>query len=488
MKAFSFLRSFLVFYFLVPYLLFLRFFNLDLHLDGSELIWGFKNSFVQSALPALLVTVLAFFLSRGLFQLSGKFYEVVQKLLLLPQILPSIFSILIAFSIWKPFPLGTVGISFIFTLVYLGFATVFLHAATVEKIGSYGVISEIYGLGRFCFFRKVFFPILKQDLLSCFLMIFVFCFSSFSIPLVAGGGRDTNIEVLVYEKIFINQNWPAAWTIGVLQSLFLTGMSFLLLKQSHAVKQEFSYSNYLRSSGGYVALIIYLSIYLGGYFLGVFQALPELSKLLSFLGDIGYATLSSLKFLTFYIGISLGLLYLWLYDFTQNYRLNFANHFIAASTMLVGFAFYLTFPQSKEWDLIKIPFAMSILVFPVLFKSFLEKSVWDLKDQIITARVFGISPNAILWHVVLRRLQTPLMLWFSFLVIWFLSDFAVLRSMGTQTETLGLMTQSFLSGYRLSLAYLMSVYILIVWVVVLVGVYLLKEVLLVAYKKSKSSF
>ena len=130
---------------------------------------------------------------------------------------------------------------------------------------------------------------------------------------------------------------------------------------------------------------------------------------------------------------------------------------------------------------------MSILVFPVLFKSFLEKPLIDLKDQVITAQVFGISTHQIVIQVLLRRIQRPIMVWFSFLSIWFLSDFAVLKALGTQTETLGLMAQGFLSGYRLSFAYLLSVYILLVWVVVLALGYFFKEVVRVAHKKFESS-
>jgi thiamine transport system permease protein len=487
MKAFNFLKFALVFYFLIPYILFLRFFNFTTQIDGGELAWAFKNSLIQAFSAATLVTVLAIPMSLGLFQMRGRFYEGIKRLLLLPQILPSFFSILIAFSIWKPFPLGTVGITFIFTLVHLGFAVILLHTAALEKLGSYPIVGQVFGLRKGKFFKKIYFPILKQDLLSCLLMIFIFSFSSFSVPLIAGGGRDTNIEVLIFEKIFINQNWSVAWTIGIFQSLFLTGASLLLLKQHVSPKQEFSYSNYLTSSLGYFLIALYLFVFLAGYFLGVVQALLDLGKMSSFVSDIFEATISSLKILALYLIVTFILLYLWLYDFSQNQKLNFANHFIAASTMLVGFAFYLTFPQSKEMDLIKIPIAMSILVFPVLFKSFLEKSIWDLQEQVLTARVYSLPRHQIVTKIMLQQIRQPLAVWFSFLVIWFLSDFAVQKALGSQTETLGILAQGFLSSYRLPQAYLLSVYILGVWLFVLGVAYVGQGVLHVLDQKFKSS-
>lgn len=491
MKASRFYSRFLsyalVLYFLSPYILFFRYFNLTTQLDFKELGWAFKNSFIQSFTTATIVTLLSILLSGGLFLMPTRFYNLGKNLLLLPQILPSIFSILIAFSIWKPFPMGTVGIAFIFTLVHLGFAVVFVHSAVIEKLGVFPAVAEVYGIGRKEFFKKIFFPLLKADLLSCFLMIFIFCFSSFSIPLVAGGGRDTNIEVLIFEKIFISQNWSSAWTIGVLQSLFLTSMSLILLRTKNSAKQEFFSSSYLKSNVGYVVMLAYLFIYIGGYGLGLIQALPEISKLVSFASDIGVATFNTIKFFSLYALISLALLYLWLYDFAQKFKINFASHLIAASTILVGFSFYLNFPTTQDWDCLKLPLAMSILVFPVLFKSFLEKPLIDLQDQVVTARVFGISDHNIVVQILFRRLQKPIAVWFSFLSIWFLSDFAVSRALGTQTETLGLMAQGLLSGYRLSLAYLLSLYILAVWAVVLILFCLGKEVVRVADKKFKSS-
>lgn len=488
-RAHSRIVSFsIVLYFLVPYILFLRFFDLSAGLDYQELIWAFKNSFVQSFSASFCVTVLSIPLSCGLFLLSGRYYEIVKKLLLLPQILPSIFSILIAFSIWNPFPIGTIGITFIFLLVHLGFATVFVHSAVIEKMSSFAVVAEIFALDRRLFFRKIFFPIIRSDLLSCFLMIFIFCFSSFSIPLVAGGGRDTNVEVLVFEKIFINQNWSSAWTIGILQSLFLSLLSLLLLRSSQNSKGEYFQGNYLKSNFGYVVIFVYLFVYLGGYGLGVIQALPQSKGLFQFWPEILSAISNTLKFFIIYLLLSVGILYVWLYDYIHSFKINFAVNLLAASTIIVGFAFYLNFPTAKEWDLVKVPIAMSILVFPVLFKSFLEKPLSDIKDQIITARVFGISSSKIIFHVLIRRIQAPIKLWFSFLSIWFLSDYAVLRALGTQTETMGLMAQSFLSGYRIPYAYLLSVLILIVWGFVLILAFLINEVICVGYKKSKSSF
>ena len=488
MKAYKLVSYALVFYLLVPYFLFLSFFDFNFNVDLQELLWAFKNSFTQSFLAATFVTSLSVPLSLGLFQFKGRSYETFKKLLLVPQILPSFFSILIAFSIWKPFPLGSVGITFVFTLVHLGFAVVLIHTATRERMGPYPIVAKVFALSRWKFLTKIYFPLIRKDLIACFLLIFIFCFSSFAIPLVAGGGRDTNIEVLVFEKIYISQKWSMAWTISVFQGLFLTFLSLLLVRNSNATKREFLFSQYLHSNFGFGFILIYLAVYFGGYAFGLLQALPDFLKVSLFYSELLTASFYSLSLFFVYVFITFTLVYFWLYDFANRQKLNFGRNLIAASTMMVGFSFYLYFPQSRGWDYFKIPLAMSILVFPVLFKSFLERPLLDLKDQVVTAKVFGISNFKIILKILLPQMSAAISIWFSFLTIWFLSDFATLRALGTQTQTLGLMAESFLTSYRISLAYLMSVYILLVWMMVLVLGFVVKGALRVTYQKFEFKF
>jgi thiamine transport system permease protein len=420
-----------------------------------------------------------------LFSFQGQSYKILLKLLLLPQILPTFFSILIAFTIWKPFPLGQIGITFTFILVYLGFATLFLHSAIKEKMNFFGVTSQIFGLSRLSFYRNIFFPILKYDIMACFLFIFIFCFSSFSIPLVAGGGRATNLEMLIYEKIFINQNWSMAWTLSLIQSLFLFSVSILLMSKKSYEKKDFEFSSYLTSSFGVVVLVAYLFVYLAGYFLGLFQSAGHFSEFLAYRDEIMVATFNSIKFLVLFLVLSMVLLYFWILFFVNYLKFNFAQHFIAVSTLLVGFSFYLFFPHTEFWDYIKIPVAILILVFPTLFKSFLEKPLLQLQDQVQVAQVFGLSNTTIVFDVLLSRIKKPLLIWYSILTIWFLCDFAALKAIGTRASVVSLLGESFLSSYRVELAYLLSLYILVIWFAVVFVSTFFSGVIYGVYKKFK---
>lgn len=482
-KASHLLRYSLLLFFLIPYAIFLFYYKFSVDVDFSELLWALKNTVTQATLTALIVTALSIPLSQGLILLPERIQTVVKRLLIIPQILPALYSILIAFSVLNPFPMGTIGIVILFVLIDLGFATLMTFSATTEKLGHMSVIGEVYSLGKLKFLQKVYFPLLKQDLIVNFFIIFIFCLSSFSIPLIVGGGRGTNLEVLIYEKIFVEQNWSAAFSLCAFQSLAIFFLSFFLLKNKQKDSEPFVAGNYLKSYIGLAAIVGYLGLYLGGYFIGLFKSFAYVSFASMYVWDLYDAAVFTGKALAVYLAVNFILLWLWLWDFLNNKKFNLATNLISVSTVLVGFTLYLAFPVTREYDLIKMTLAMSILFFPSLFKLFLQKPIEDLRQQILVAEVYGVSKPQIIIEIIFRQISKQMLLWISFLIVWFISEYAVLKSLGVQTQTLGLVTEGFLSSYRLPLAYLMSFFILIYWVGALAVVSLILRVSYVAYKK-----
>ncbi|MBC7464373.1 MAG: ABC transporter permease subunit [Bdellovibrio sp.] len=449
--------------FILPYILFFKYFTFDINLNLSELLWALKNSFIQSAGAALFCVVFGVYFALGLFQFPHKVQNVLTKLVLLPQILPSLFSILIAFSIVDPFPMGHLGVIFIFILVNLGFSSFQFYNAIQEKVGQLALVSEVYGIGRFCFYRKVLLPLLWSDIKLSFTFVFLFSLSSLSIPLVAGGGKGTNLEVLIFEKIFIDQNWSTAWFLMLFQSSLVFALSyFFLINRSYPAK-DFSAHRYTKSKLAAVAVCAYLAIYIGGYLYHLVRSFDSLEFMSDYVSEIQASTFKTLEILIIVLVSSYFVLLGWVTDYVQRLKHNMAVNLISVSTVLVGFAFYLTFPQTRNYDLIKIPLAFVILFTPGLFKMFFEKRIDQMRIQIVVAKSFGISKTKIIHEIIFKQLKRQLFMAVSLLTIWSLSDFAILRSLGTQTTTLGLMTQSFLTSYRLDAAYLVSFYILMIW-------------------------
>lgn len=478
------LRFSLLLYFLIPYLIFLSYYNFSFDLSLSELSWVIKNSLIQSGLTALITVILSIPMSQGLFLLPEKIQKIIIRLLIVPQILPALYSILIAFSILNPYPMGSIGIIILFIFINLGFATILTYTAAREKLGGLPVISEIYSLGRLQFFSKVFFPLLRSDLSANFLMIFIFCLSSFSIPLIVGGGRGTNIEVLVYEKIFVDQNWSAAFGLCLFQAALIFSLSFFMLRNKKNIEAtEFRSGSYLKSYFGFFLILGYLAIYFGGYAFGLLKSFTYLDFILQYRTDLMAATWFTTKALFCYLLLNFIILVLWLLDYLENLRFNLAGNLVSVSTVLIGFALYLFFPLTKEFDILKIIFAMSILFFPSLFKLFLQRPIENLHQQLLISKVYGLSSPTIIVEIIFKQLAQKIFLWLSLLTIGFVSEYAVLKALGVQTQTLGLFSEGFLSSYRLPLSYLISLYILVYWFCVTVILYLSLKVVYVIYKK-----
>ena len=450
-------------FFLFPYVSFLKFFNWNISISGTELLWVLKNSFLQAMTAAAICVLLGFYLSLGLFQLPHKLRLLTAKLVLIPLILPTLFSILIAFSILNPFPVGHIGVIFIFILINLGFSVYQITQAIQNKMGQLALISEIYGLSKSIFRRRILIPIIWPDLRLNFLFVFLFCFSSLSVPLVAGGGKGTNLEVLIYEKIFIEQNWDSAWLLMLLQTALVFCVSYFLLKTRTYAQRDFRSHSYYRSRLAAIGLGVYILGYLGSYIVSVIDASGGLEDVLLYRQDIMDATLTSITVLAGVAATCFLLLVLWISDYVQWLRHSIVVHFISVSTVMVGFSFYIFFPQDKRSDLIKIPLAFTLLFFPILFRMFFAKRIEQLRSQIIAAKVFAVPISRIAFDVVLKQLLKPLFFAAILLMIWTLSDFAISRSVGTQSQTLGLISENFLTSYRLDAAFLISFYILLIW-------------------------
>lgn len=481
------LRLGLLLYFLIPYFVFLAYFEFSFELNFSEMLWAVRNSLLQSGLTATIALALSIPMSQGLFLLPDRIQKTAVRLLIVPQILPALYSILIAFSVVNPYPMGSQGIIILFVFINLGFATLLLFNATREKLGSLPLISEVYSLGRLNFFRKIYFPLLKADFVMNFFMIFIFCLSSFSVPLIVGGGRGTNIEVLIFEKIFVEQNWPAAFSLCLTQAVLIFGVSAVLLRgKPNTEPTEFSAGRYLRSPFGLLLIGAYLLVYFGGYAIGLIKSFSYFDFVYEYRAELFEVTLFTTKALLFYLLLNFILLVLWLFDYLENLTFTPANNLISASTVLIGFTLYLFFPLTKSFDIVKIIIGMSILFFPSLFKLFLQQPIENLQQQLLVSKVFGLSKPTIIFDIIFRQIPKEIFLWISLLTIWFVAEYALLKALGVQTPTLGLFSEGFLSSYRLPLSYFMSFYILIYWSIFMVILYFSQKVLYVAYKKFSS--
>ena len=130
-------------------------------------------------------------------------------------------------------------------------------------------IGEILNLNIYSFMLKIEWPILKQNLLSIFSIIFILCFLSFAIVMTLGGGpRISNIEVSIYQAVIFELNFNKAVILSLIQILIclillligfykLKGINFFEIQLN---KYEHPFRKYRRIRYFDYLLILILSI------------------------------------------------------------------------------------------------------------------------------------------------------------------------------------------------------------------------------------
>jgi thiamine transport system permease protein len=457
-------QFFLALYFLFPLLSLLFFFKPDLRLNFEELLWALKNSFIQSFFAAVLSIIFGLFGALGIRGAHLPYQRALKFLALVPAFLPSLFSVMIAFSLVNPFPMGTLGVIVVFILIYAGFAASIL-SEEMEQIGKLGFVAETYNFSKLRFFTRVLIPFLSPSLFFIFLTIFISVMTSFTVPLLIGGGRGTNLEVLIFEKIFVEQNWSIAIGLALIQVILIFLLSMLLRKNSvHATTVELKSSRLLSSKFGLSLLIIYLVGYFLSYLKLAWNAVDIYYFQEIFNEQLLNAGLQSIIFFMLAWVVFFLLLATTLSIQYHFANLNFLNFFINPSSVLVGFSFYLLFPHnSLGFDFLKLTLVLSIVVFVGYFKSLFQGQMQTFASQINVARSFNISYYVFLFHIFLPQIKKKYHYATSLLFVYCISEFGLIKASGSEIKTLGTEMASYLSSYRVEGAFILSLLILALW-------------------------
>ena len=265
MKA-NVVKASLALFFLFPLFVLVYFFKINLIYDVEEITWALKNSFIQSFATAFIAVLCGYFAALGIAGTRGLLQKVLKLLAVVPVFLPSLFTILIGLALIPGFPPGTLAVIYILSLIYIGFAASVMSEEVTAQMGRLGFVAEVYGLSRLTFHTRILLPILSRSMMFVFATIFVNALTAFTIPLLVGGGKGTNFEVLIYEKIFIEQNWSMAVSLSFLQLGLVAVIALFLRARKDVVATQFFPSRLVSSKTGVAGLVLYLSLYFWNYF------------------------------------------------------------------------------------------------------------------------------------------------------------------------------------------------------------------------------
>lgn len=451
-KPSLFIAIFILFFLLSPYILLSsRLAELGTF-DFDEFIWALRNSFFQGFLSASFALFLALPLTWGLLK-TEKTKSVFEFLLLLPCFLPPLFILLIFLDLLDPFPAGNLGVSFIHGMTLAGLIAVQWSQWLQQQAAGMIETALVFGCSKIRLWILVC-KMMKWQGLQSFLFVFAIAFTSFSIPLAVGGGRGTNIEILIYEKIRISGSWGQALALALVQSFFLLAVaqirpfSQMPKDSTHSVQKLGSY-------WGLLLCLIYIGIFLSVFTVNSWNGWDQVLQIegvweeslrlipVSVLMAVSVA-LACIVFL---------LLVSWASE--QIWFRRFMNGYVTASTALIGFSI-LIFSVYFDYPFISYVIGFLLLSLNSVYRLNVGASVQSLLPQQEIARTLGASSFQVWRFITLPQVLPSSLKLGGVLGFWILGDFALARIVFNYDATLAMHIESLMSSYRIDAALALS--------------------------------
>lgn len=448
--------TFLVF----PFLFLFFQFGAVRSVDVDEILWAAGNTFVQAFFSATFSLLLGLWGAAGLLGFSSDlrryWRSLLEMLLLIPNFLPAIFTLLAALNLVDPFPMGKIGVILVHTLLNWGLVAVLLAGLIEQKAGGVAELAWLEGCGRLRFLARGLLPMLAKDLALLWVFVFSICFGGFAVPLVVGGGSGTTLEVLIYERIRLSTDWSQAVVIAALQSVLLFGLAWLAASGRSAAKSRPANLRLFTTWSGLIPIAA-MTFFLGfGYVQGLPSGFAQAGIFVELAGDLWRAFLGSL-----WVGLSVGggcfaLLLAFAALIPSRWFERFMAGFTPPSQALTAFAFLVAVPNDWVGPLWKIPVALILLTMPTLWRMGWQADLDGLRRQREVADTLGAGPRDFILTILIPQLAPRAGTLSGLAAVWACGDFAVSRILAHRDLTLAMMTETLMGSYRLGLATLLS--------------------------------
>ncbi len=419
--------------------------------ETEELTWALENSVLQAFGSTLVALVLGFLMALGLGKLDQRLPKTSASLLsyavLLPSLLPPIFILLVVLSSIQPMPRGILGVSLVQGIMNAGLVAIIVKGKIQDRLLTLSEVSLVFG-ASFLQFWKAAVRAIGRDLIAISFFVFVVSFSSFSIPMIIGGGRGTTLEILIYEKIRISGDWGQALGLSLAQSLILFLFAFLPRSRPTGESSRATGNHLLFSTTGAVVALSYAGFFLFYIVLGWLTGWEKVAQVEGLLTEV-----ISLLPLSFVLSFTIGLGVLILLLLTALLQPNLTLHriligFVAPSTALAGFAFLFLGSNQGQWVYPKYCFCFVSLMFTGLYRMGWDQDLLGLQKQIETAVVLGANRLQIFLEISLPQLAGRAAQTASIASLWALGDFALARILIGRDVTIAMISETLMSSYR----------------------------------------
>jgi thiamine transport system permease protein len=280
--------------------------------------------------------------------------------------------------------------------------------------------------------------------------------------LIVGGGRGTTLEVLIYEKIRLSNEWSGAVFLSLAQSIFIFLISLLLRNNYRKIEVKNSNLKLVTSPLALVFISVFIMLYFIGYLDGLLAGIKMISTFYEFQSGIFWSFLGSLAIGLTVGGVSfLGLMAI-AFSWPKLWFAQFLRGYLGPSTSLACFAFLILGPNGGVFSFLKIPVVITLLSLCNLVRLGWLNEMNTLDSQIEVATTMGASPRQIFREITFPQIAERAGILSGIASVWACGDFAVSRILANKDVSLGMMTETLMSSYRLNQACVMSLLIIIV--------------------------
>lgn len=462
----EFTPSLIILLFILPFLTLISKLGIAGKIDTVDFFWALKNTLIQSFFSSVLILIFGIWGAFGLLYLEKKLtqhYSLFEGLLLIPNILPSLFIILSSLYIISPFPFGILGIIIIHTLINIGLASFTIKNLIKSKVGQMAELALIEGASFGQFLWSGILTFLKRELFFIFLFFFSVCFTSFQIPLVVGADSGTTIEVLIYEKILIDNDLAQALSLSIIQSLSVLLLAYFAKISTSPPSYTMNQYQLIEKASGLLFPILATIIVLMAPIKAIPHGLEQIQAI-----DFPFVELPHLLAQSLVIALTTGS-FIWLigmitgYFSEQFYFQKFFQSYLAPSPVIMGVFIYSISFLIKLPPFLSLSLILSILWFASLYRLHISPALNSLQGQVQVAKILGASPQLIFTSLIFPQIAPSLGRAAALASLWAIGEFALSGFVSGEDFHLAMVIKTLSSHYRLSAS------LLLIWVLLAVG-------------------
>ena len=211
------------------------------YFDGwffSVLQFSIVQALLSSAISVVVALPFSWVLARKPFQYQWALKGLLNLFFIMP-VLVIILGVVTAYSDWlNVFSLK--GILLAHLYLNVPFAIRMIWQSLENISGEYYRLGSTMGFGRIHAFRWIELPVLLQAIRPVFVLIFILCFSSFTVVLTLGGGpENTNLEVAIFQALKLDFD-PKAGVVYACAHIAIVALVIAAFKRQTASALEFS--------------------------------------------------------------------------------------------------------------------------------------------------------------------------------------------------------------------------------------------------------